>query len=321
MTMKPIVAGVDQSPQAVAAAAFAWRTAQAAQTELYLVHGARPIFRSAAAAEYLGDLNQLMQQQLDAALLGLQTTVERALPPEALHHLEVRSGRGAAVVTQAAREHQAGLIVLGGKHHSALGRWMGGSTAHHVVRTTDIPLLVTGERPGPIKRILVAADLSYAIRPTYEVAVRMARLFGATLRVVHAVEPLPILAEVPMVLDEEAFYRDSAEQFERCVEPLLADARAETLVQRGFAADVIGSAVADWHADLVVVGSHGKGWMDRLLLGSTTERMLDQLPASLLVVPVLAQPGGSGSGAAGRPAFAGAAIGEADHRHMMGGPG
>jgi nucleotide-binding universal stress UspA family protein len=245
-------------------------------------------------------LNQLMQQQLDAALLGLQATIERSLPPEALRQLEVRSGRGAAAVTQAARDHQAGLIVLGGKHHSALGRWMGGSTAHHVVRTTDIPLLVTGERLGPMTRILVAADLSYAVRPTFEVAVRMARLFGATLRVVHAVEPLPVLAEVPMVLDEEAFYRDSVEQFGRCVEPLLAEAPAETLVRRGFAADVIVSAVADWRADLVVVGSHGKGWMDRLLLGSTTERLLDQLPASLLVVPVPAPPGESRRALVGR---------------------
>jgi nucleotide-binding universal stress UspA family protein len=300
MAMKPIVAGVDQSPQAIAAAAFAWRTAQAAGTECYLVHGARPLFRSSAAAEYLGDLNQLIQQQLDAALLGLQASIEHALPPDAQHRLEVRSGRGAAAVTQAARDHQAGLIVLGGKHHSALGRWMGGSTAHHVVRTTDIPLLVTGERLGPMTRILVAADLSYAVRPTFEVAVRMARLFGATLRVVHAVEPLPVLAEVPMVLDEEAFYRDSVEQFGRCVEPLLAEAPAETLVRRGFAADVIVSAVADWRADLVVVGSHGKGWMDRLLLGSTTERLLDQLPASLLVVPVPAPPGESRRALVGR---------------------
>lgn len=302
MTMRPIVAGVDQSPQAIAAAAFAWRIAQAAGTECYLVHGARPIFRSAAAAEYLGDLNQLIQQQLDATQLGLQASIEHRLPPEALARLEVRSGRGAAAVTQAAREHQAGLIVLGGKHHSALGRWMGGSTAHHVVRTTDIPLLVTGERPGPMARILVAADLSYAVRPTFEAAVRMAGLFDATLRVVHAVEPLPVLAEVPMVLDEEAFYHDSVEQFERCVQPLLAETPADTVVRRGFAADVIVSAVADWGADLVVVGSHGKGWMDRLLLGSTTERLLDQLPASLLVVPVPLPPGEVRAGVAQRSA-------------------
>ena len=195
-------------------------------------------------------------------------------------------GRGAAVALQAARYYDAGLIVLGGKHHSGLGRWMGGSTAHHVVRTTDIPLLVTGSKPGPVGRILVAADLSYAVRPTFEAAARLARLFGAELRVLHAVEPLPVFAEMPMVLDDAAFYADSRQQFERCIEPLLENVPAQGLLRRGHAADALAAEAAEWGADIVAVGAHGKGWMDRLLMGSTTERLLDQLPTSLLVIPV-----------------------------------
>jgi hypothetical protein len=38
------------------------------------------------------------------------------------------------------------------------------------------------------------------------------------------------------------------------------------------------------------MGSHGKGWIDRLLLGSVTERALNELPTSLLVVPTAAAP-------------------------------
>jgi Universal stress protein family len=34
-----------------------------------------------------------------------------------------------------------------------------------------------------------------------------------------------------------------------------------------------------------VVGSHGKGWVDRILIGSTTERLVTELPTSILVVP------------------------------------
>ena len=62
MTMKPIVAGVDQSPQAVAAAAFAWRTAQAAQTELYLVHG-----EPEGAAALAEAIRQKFRCQVDVA--------------------------------------------------------------------------------------------------------------------------------------------------------------------------------------------------------------------------------------------------------------
>lgn len=290
MTWKPIVAGVDASPQAATAAALAWRIAQAAKAECFFVHGSRPLFRS-AAAEFVADVNLLIEQQMEAARMGVSATIEAAVPAVALRSLEVRSGRGASVVTDVARERHASLIVLGGKHHSTLGRWMGGSTAHHVVRVTDIPLLVTGERAGEPRRILVSADLSYAVRPTFEAALRMARLFGAGLKVLHAVEPLPVFAEMPALWNEEAFYEDSKAQLERCLEPLLEDVVAQSAVRRAYAAEAIADEVADWGADLVVVGSHGKGWVDRLLLGSTTERLLDQLPASLLVVPVPAPTG------------------------------
>src|SRR5207244_9160649 len=41
-------------------------------------------------------------------------------------------------------------------------------------------------------------------------------------------------------------------------------------------------------ADLLVMGSHGKGWATRVLVGSVTERLLNHLPTSLVVVPVVA---------------------------------
>ena len=285
-TWKPIVAGVDSSPQGAQAAAVAWRIAGAAGTECHFVHGAHPLLHAPAVPDFMGDPDVLMERQVESARARVVAALQTAVPPGARNRLEVRMGRGAAVVVRAAQECDAGLIVLGGKHHSALGRWMGGSTAHHVVRTTGIPLLVTGPRPAPITRILVAADLSYAVRPTFESAARMARLFGAELRVLHAVEPLPVFAEMPMVLDDGAFYEDSRLQFERCVEPLLEGVAAQAVLRRGHAAEALAAEAAEWGAELVAVGAHGKGWVDRLLMGSTTEQLLDQLPASLLVIPV-----------------------------------
>ncbi len=283
---KPIVAGVDSSPQAADAAAVAWRIAGAAGTDCYFIHGVYPLLHAPAVADFLSDADVLIDRQVEGARARVVAALQNAVPPAARNRVEVRLGRAAAVVVGAAQECNAGLIVLGGKHHSTLGRWMGGSTAQHVVRTTSIPLLVTGSTPRTINRILVAADLSYAVRPTFEAAVRMARLFGAELRVLHAVEPLPVFAEMPMVLDDAAFYADSRQQFERCMEPLLEEVAAQAVLRRGHAADALAAEAAEWGADLVAVGAHGKGWVDRLLMGSTTERLLDQLPASLLVIPV-----------------------------------
>jgi nucleotide-binding universal stress UspA family protein len=301
-TWKPIVAGVDLSPQAGGAAALAWRIAQAAKADCHFVHGVHPLLQFPAVTDFMTDIDLLVERQLDSVRGRLVGALEGTVPPEALARLEIRMGRGASVVTDAARERSASLIVLGGKHHSALGRWMGGSTAHHVVRATNIPLLVTGPKPGPIGRVLVAADLSYAVRPTFEAAARMARLFGADLRVLHAIEPMPVFAEMPMVMDEAAFHEDSKEQFERCLEPLLEATPAQAVLRRGHAADALAAEAAEWSADLVAVGAHGKGWVDRLLMGSTTERLLDQLPTSLLVIPVPAPAGERRPGRAERRA-------------------
>jgi nucleotide-binding universal stress UspA family protein len=60
----------------------------------------------------------------------------------------------------------------------------------------------------------------------------------------------------------------------------------DRVVRRGRADEEIAEEASAWHADVVVLGSHGRGWVDRLLIGSTTERLLNRLPASLLVVPI-----------------------------------
>ena len=95
-------------------------------------------------------------------------------------------------------------------------------------------------------------------------------------------------------------------ELEESVWPLVGRADAERFVRRGHPAEVISEAAAEWPADLIVVGTHGKGWMDRVLIGSVTERLLNRLPTAMLVVPisgpVARQTGASRGAARHRPA-------------------
>jgi nucleotide-binding universal stress UspA family protein len=137
-----------------------------------------------------------------------------------------------------------------------------------------------------INRVLVAVDVSYAATPTVDEAKRYAHLFGAQLRIMHVIEPLPLIAALPIALDQNAYYRISEEQFNKKVSQLTHGTDADVVVRHGVADDTVAAEVEEWKADLLVVGSHGKGWVDRLLVGSTTERLLNHLPTSTLVVPV-----------------------------------
>src|SRR5207245_10999717 len=121
----------------------------------------------------------------------------------------------AAVLNAAVTARGAELVVLGGKHHSTLGRWLGGSTGLSVARSMLVPLLVTVREPA-IRRVLVAVDQSLAARPTLATAQRYTTLFGAELRAVSVIEPPPALLDLPQP-DAAEQYRLLAEMVARGV--------------------------------------------------------------------------------------------------------
>jgi nucleotide-binding universal stress UspA family protein len=282
MSWSPVVAGVDTSSEGALAAAAAWSVAKSAGAEFHLVHVTREASQLPPVVteqDLAGKLQQAAQDQVAAVLRD-------RVPDEALEHLEIRQGNVAWVLRAAVSEHGAELLVLGGKHHAAPVRWFGGSTVHHAVRTIDVPILVTAAERPLFGRVMVAADLSEAATPTLTTGVCFAAVFGAELRALSVVEPFPPIPDVAVQVDEQEHLRLAEEEFARIVERTAGGAELSRLVRCGTPARAIAEEAEAWGADLVVVGSHGKGWVDRVLLGSTTERLLNRLPTSLLVVPV-----------------------------------
>jgi nucleotide-binding universal stress UspA family protein len=282
MQWKAVVAGVDASPEGALAAAMAWRTAEAAGVPCHLVHVTRHLPSVPAAV----DESVVAAKAASVAREQVVAALQENAPPETPDHLEVRRGNVAWELAAAVSGYGAGLLVLGGKRHSAPARWFGGSTVHHAVRTIDVPVLVTASTRPDVGRVLVAADLSDAADPTLEMAAHLAALFAAELRALHAVEPFPPIPDVAVQLDEQEHLQTAEREFSRIVARALDGMSVAQEVQCGTPSRVICDEAQAWGADMVVVGSHGKGWVDRVLLGSTTERLLNRLPASVLVVPV-----------------------------------
>lgn len=286
MKWKPIIVAVDDSPEAASAAALGWRIATSANTSCHLVH----VVQDPAAA-----LTSLLMNggsgELEAALQELvgprlRTALGQEVPPAVLERLAIRAGRTATMLKIEVEKLGAGLVVIGGKHHVALGRWLGGSTAHDAVRTLAVPVLVTRGAPSALRRVLVAVDRSYPAEPAIEQAERFARLADGQLRAIHVVEPLSLWPEPARLAEQRRYHDESVAALEHEVWPLLRFPGAEQTVRSGDAAVALAAEAADWHADVLVVGSHGKGWVKRALLGSVTEQLLNRLPVSLLVVPV-----------------------------------
>lgn len=285
MSWGPIIVGVDASSAAAGAAVVGERIARLASVPCQVIHAVRDAWAPLVAVTIDPQVVDMQGLQLSVARQQVNDALGTAVSDQLHQKLEVVFGPAPVVLQQAMRERRPGLVVLGGKHHSVLERWLGGSTSLHVVRSAEVPVLITAGTPQSFRRVLVAADLSRASGPTIGLAERFARLVGAQLRVLSVFEPLPDLSGTPPV-DPAEYFALAQETLERDIWPLVATPGVEKMVRHGTVVDTLLREATDWKADVLVVGSHGKGWAQRVLLGSVTEQLINQLPTSLLVAPV-----------------------------------
>ncbi len=289
--MQPIIVGVDGSPESVRAAAFGAKLADRAKVACRLVHAVPDYWTAVPGVELGLDVAALDKAGVEHARQLMKESLQGTVPDRVLGTLEVTVGRAPTVLAEAAERFDAEAVVLGGKHHRALAR-LGGSSITHLVRLGTVPVLATTDVPVAITRVLAAVDLSYAAAPTIAAAERWAAIFGAKLRVLHTVEPMPVVPGVHLRVADDEVFRSSERLVQAEIAPLVHYPGAEIVVRSGRAAAAIVTEATQWDASLIVLGSHGKGWVDRLLIGSTSERLLQLLAAPTLVIPV-ARPHGA----------------------------
>jgi len=284
-TFQPIVAGIDTSVAGALAGAIAWGLAERARVPCTLIHAAREVVLPPGGLPILTEPAVVQEAVIRDARDRALESLSGHVPEACLESLVIRVGSAPQVLVAEAKEQGAGLIVVGGKKHRALGRWFGGSTAHRTVRLSPIPTLVVTESAAQIERILVAVDLSDAASLAIAKAERYARLLDARLRVMHSIEDLPFALSYPGIVDPAALQKRVEEVLEQSIWPAITFPDVDRIVRHGPARGRIEAEVVTWGAHLLVVGSHGREWANRLILGSVTEELLGALPASLLVVP------------------------------------
>ena len=145
------------------------------------------------------------------------------------------------------------------------------------------------------KRILVALDGSQTSEQALRHAVRLASDEKSRLRLVHVVDELGVNLGTTHTLDE--FWREARKAGERLLDKASARAakagiEAETtlLENRTFGAvirrvaDLIVEDAERWPADLIVIGSHGRRGLSKILLGSIAEGVLRLSATPVLLI-------------------------------------
>ncbi|MBB5398495.1 universal stress protein [Paraburkholderia sp. BR13439] len=143
------------------------------------------------------------------------------------------------------------------------------------------------------KRILVAVDGSNTSRRAFEAALELAKSNGAVLRPFYVVENTPMYFEAPGYdpsilrnrLIEEG--QELRAEFSKVMaeQGVKGDPGVSEASSLGDVAEIVLHAAAEFNADLLVMGTHGRRGFQRLILGSVAERCVRQATLPVLLVP------------------------------------
>ena len=139
-------------------------------------------------------------------------------------------------------------------------------------------------------RIIVPTDFSSSSEEAWRLAQRLAGMSGAELVLTHVLTEAPLFREGPFIMPKVREVFEAARSFaDAALQEWVAKARAEGLSARaalrtGVAYQEIVTLAVDERADLIVIGTHGRGGIDRALLGSVADRVIRLAPCPVLTV-------------------------------------
>lgn len=190
----------------------------------------------------------------------------------------------------------ADLVTMGTHGRSGFERLMLGSVAEKVLRRSTVPVLTVPPRTpdavartaAALERILCPVDFSESSAAALASAVSMASKAGASLTVLHVVELLPEVSEMP-TFDVAAYRTARFDDARARLATMMSQepgprGEVQSLLLAGKPSREIVRLATEQQAGLIVMGVRGKGVVDRLLFGSTTHHVVQQATCPVLTV-------------------------------------
>ncbi|HEV3005542.1 MAG TPA: universal stress protein [Pirellulales bacterium] len=206
---------------------------------------------------------------------------------------EILMGKPFVEIIHAAERDGYDLVVVGTRGDKLLKRMLLGSTATKLARKCPCPVWIARPRElGQLRHVLVPIDFSNVSGKILALAAALARPAGATVDLLHAYDmsdldriPLfPETAKAEMGRYRRQLRHDALEQLHRLAETAGNALNKTFNVAPGVPWQVIQRTARRLEADLIVMGSVGRGGLTGLLIGNTAEKVLHTTNVPLLVV-------------------------------------
>lgn len=258
------------------------------------VHALAAIDLGSAAGPFdAGGIDEEFADQLtQRARENLEHVENKWAQPDRFHG-EVRKGTPSEVILEYVREEDVDMIAMGTHGRQGLRRFVLGSVSEHVLRKSPVPVLATrmADDPPrlPYREILVPTDGSEYADRALEHALAIATVCDARIHTLNVVEESLVTATPGGGLPSE--YLDRLESSgEEAMNEIVERAReagleTETAMRQAVPGDGIADYAVENDVDLVVMGTHGRTGLERVVLGSTTERVIRRDEFPVLAVP------------------------------------
>lgn len=278
---KKILVAVDGSPASLHALreSFKFATNEKSWVTVTCV---TPAYEGDLGSTAFGNVQHAMKQPCEKALAEAAALAQEA---RVLIKTVPEEGVPYERIIDLAEAENCDFIVMGRRGVSSTRRALVGSVSARVIGYSqrDV-LLIPLQATVHWRTIAVATDGSRYSRAAVEKAIEFADAYGGRLAIVSAVNiPAEFYGEAPLAVDEminEARrYVEAAREQARA-----AEVSAEAFVREGPAHEVITTLAEEHKADIIVLGSHGKTGLKRLLMGSVTEKVIGHAACQVLVV-------------------------------------
>lgn len=152
-----------------------------------------------------------------------------------------------------------------------------------------------------IQKILYATDLSKNAAYAFYYTVDLARRREAKIVILHAIEPIPPYV---MAYGEEVFRKAQRENIEESIREIEKRLRnscsllekkiggpcselvSKIIVRVGYPVEEILKVAEEEKCDLIVLGNHGKGFLQQTFLGSVSRSVLDRTRKPVFIIPL-----------------------------------
>jgi nucleotide-binding universal stress UspA family protein len=278
---KKLLVAVDGSQSSMHALSESFRLASNEKSWITVV-SVVPRYAGDLSFVAIGNVADSLRKPCEAALSIAQKLADDAC---ALIKTVCEEGEIFERVVDLAEAENCDLIIMGRRGMSRIERTLVGSVTARVIGHSQRDVLVVPSNSSVgWKKILVATDGSKYSKLAVERAIDFAKSYEGELRVVSVVDvPAEFYAEAAdavenMIDKSKGFLEDIKDQAES------EGINTKTFAGEGEAYQVITDLATEQNADVIVMGSHGRTGLKRLLMGSVAEKVIGHASCPVLVV-------------------------------------